>query len=260
MNDEKNEKLMRAMSEIDDDLIAEAREYRHSRSRWVRWSALAACLALVMLCVPMILQSLTVIGGLSSKSEADMNDGMSEGMQNGEETEADAEADWESSAGVDSELSDDTIAGPGYDTIYDPVYEEISALYSKTDWVPLNEEEVTLSVGQGARNKKRILIYESSTGDCIRLLYSSIDFVPMTVSVTVNSADGKKVITGDGDNREWIKISVNGFEADDLPQDEGNFEIVIDLSAIAAEPSWQMSDRVWISGVGTLLLAEGTLE
>ncbi len=55
MSREKEQILLRAMSDIDDELIEDARrEGKLSSHRWVRWGALAACLALLALSTPLL--------------------------------------------------------------------------------------------------------------------------------------------------------------------------------------------------------------
>lgn len=48
----KHEKLMRAMGEIDEDLILEAHEERRAKTIWIRFAASAACFALLVLIAP----------------------------------------------------------------------------------------------------------------------------------------------------------------------------------------------------------------
>lgn len=53
-------KIVKAMDNIDNDLISNAVEYKRTKKKnsWVKWGAMAACLCLVVMMVPAVLNTM----------------------------------------------------------------------------------------------------------------------------------------------------------------------------------------------------------
>ena len=244
MNDEKNEKLMRAMGEIDEDLIEEALEVRRPRNRWVRWSALAACLAFLMICTPILLPLLRVVGAGGAKEEFDEDYCYSAevGEDNRLETiqsmsDKSENADWFGELLDQLENANSKVEEP-----------DMELSDGKKEEDPSGKEDERFAAVEDKSDSTDTVRLGVATAETVKLYFKKSDREAVEVTVYLArrgerteerrlSTDG----TGEG-LADSVHIFVDGEPADRLPSEPGEYEIVLDFSALMAESEWTVAE------------------
>lgn len=244
----KNEKLIRAMSEIDDDLIAEAHENKKPRILWVRWSALAACLAVVILCVPALLHGL---GGVS-KAEMDAA------------TVGDKDLYY---SPIENSAAEDVKQGVHGNISYEGVLDEIkdaidgfmngSGSNEKAEEIPeCGEPLYSYTVGQTAQACGMTVAYVSADEISISFHVKKTDDRPFVLRITAEDGTGARTVLTEEDS-EYFAITVNGEKVETLPDKAGEYDVTVDFSAILQDKGWQIDDRVIIGETAILIWEQG---
>lgn len=243
----KNEKLMRAMGEIDEDLILEAREARKPRVHWVRWSALAACLAFLMLCTPVLLVIQDGMGSQKAEMEAGNQVNLSDRVQ-------DLEDKTHGSLGLDDvkEATDqihDSLAE--YDK--EELLEMIKELQEK-----LKEENGTAQyrVGDTVRTDRAALVYQAADATSVSFYIKKTTNDPLVLLVgvyRVGEEDSLWVVSTDGEYRDYLSFTVNGETVTELPSETGGYDITVDLSVLTQNQDWCVSDWLVIEDICVLI-------
>ena len=245
----KNEKLMRAIGEIDEDLIAEAHETVKPRKRWVRWSAMAAGFALLIACVPLLMMALG--GHLAFDAAPEME------MATGGDLYYSGVADSSVSAGG---LKDALDWNTDHEMIKDIVGsfqgEANSPAEEKAEEAPEYGEPVhSCRVGETVRVEGLAVQYLSANETSMDLHIKKNDNVPLVISITVLSSDGETesawLASSDRDG-EYFAFAVNGEKTETLPSEGGAYDITVDFSAFLKNGA-RLSPRVVINDTLVLI-------
>lgn len=245
----KNEKLIRAMGEIDEDLILEAHESKKPRMLWMRWSALAACLAVVILCLPGLLHGLT--GASKADMEMDMvGQDLYYSATGGNGVPAEATKD---------ELQSD-ISMNGYtDGIKDIIQNLINggASSEKAEEMPeCGESLYCYRVGETAQVYGMTVQYVSADESSITLAVNKTNDTPLVLSVTAMDENSSRSVSTEKDG-EYFAMTVNGERVKTLPHEAGDYDITVDFSAILQDKGWQIDERVIIGDNVILIWEQG---
>lgn len=254
----KNEKLMRAMGEIDEDLILEAHEVKKPRNRWVRWSALAACLALMMLCTPVLV---LLFGAMGGAKEADMkaetdNECYYSAEDCGERVTAlEGKADSAISAieDIKEELAQAGLQDA--DEANKALLEQLEKLQEELAQNSEKLEEAAYHVGDTVRTDGVTLVYLSADDTSVSFHITKTTNDPLSVSVGVFGVDSTEdswLASTDGEGCEYLSVTVNGEKASGLPGAAGAYDITVDLSALLQNDKWRVSEWIVIDGVCAL--------
>ena len=254
----KNEKLMRSIGEIDEDLIAEAHETTKPRARWIRWSAMAAGFALLVACVPLLM--LTLGGSLAFDAAAP-------------EMEMVADADhYYSGAGASSVTVQGEVNGnltwadekdsSKIEEILDALQKgENGEILPTDEAMPETEAagntEQVYHVGDTAREAGLAVQYLAADETAMKLHIKKNDNTPLTISVTVISRDGETEsawIVHSKRDVESFGFTVNGEKSDVLPTEAGAYDITVDFSALLKGGDRRLSERVVINDTLVLIL------
>lgn len=206
----KNEKLMRAMSEIDEDLILEAHAERRVIPFWTRLGAIAACLLLVVLLVPQMLQNGGVDVFPTAKDEVEMDAEMnSPEIPDKSESYNGAAEDvtLESSVQNPAEMEKDDGS-----FVYGDLLLEIRESRIQT---ALSEQGNAYSLGTTVENEYGKVTFTDRSKSTVTMKVSlRKDFTLSVFSATSGT---------------W-RLTVNGEAAEKFPDKAGEYEIVIDFS------------------------------
>ena len=218
----KYEKLMRAIGEIDEDLIAEAHEEKRAKLIWVRFAACAACVALVAFAVPNVLDMM----GAGAAMEMDQIEAPLENMEALspetdrnfalEETPS-SSADSKVEAEWDKELSDMGQAAPDV------------------------AEGVKMQLALDEQNGLAYPLGVSVEKEYGKVMFTNRSKSTVTMKLSLLRDYGVKVYSVS--SGVW-SLTVNGEKAEDFPNKAGVYEIVIDVSRD------NPPDMVFVEGFG----------
>lgn len=228
----KYEKLMRAIGEIDEDLIAEAREEKRAKLIWVRFAACAACFALIVVAVPHLMDMM----GAGAAMEMDQVEAPMENMgalspetdRNValEETPS-SSADSKDEAEWDENLSDKEQAAP-------EVAEGIKIQLA------LNEQNgLAYPLGVSVEKEYGKVMFTDRSKSTVTMKLSLLRDYPVAVYAVSSGV--------------W-SLTVNGEKAEAFPHKAGTYEIVIDVSRD------NPPDMVFVEGFGVFSWNYETLE
>lgn len=249
----KNEKLMRAMGEIDEDLILEAREVRKPRVHWVRWSALAACLAFLMLCTPVLFVILDGMGSGKEEMEGDCEIYYSEEDSNSKNSKPLSEGKTDGSLGFDDvkeSASADQIQDALEESDDEELLEKIKKLQEKLED---GEGMAQYHVGDTVRTDKASVVYVSSDASSVSLHIKKNTDDPLVFSVIVYDAEEAWTVSTEGEDRDAFSVTVNGEKVNELPDEAGVYDITVDLSTLTQNPNWRLSDWLVIEDICILI-------
>ena len=210
----KNEKLMRAMSEIDEDLILEARTPRKVKVKWARWSALAACLAFLMVVTPVYL--FMINGGASME----------------------ADAVFQPSGKDEADLSLPEVPAEGiYDASLDEKLEYSDIIQSIDGEKNGKPSDYRYSVGEAVTEKGQSIDFCAADESSLSFYVKKSTDEPLLVLVQITDAEGKIQITASPDEISYLSLTVNGELCEELPDKAGRYDIKLALT----EPDLRIS-------------------
>ena len=204
----KNEALIRAMSEIDEDLILEAHEApKRARTLWIRWGTVAACLLMAVLIVPRIIENggADFFPGSMEKAEADME------MMSPEVADKNGICDGTA----------DNVGG----AIEAPTEEDVDEeILSTSDMIQLAlaEQGEAYSIGTIIKSKHGSAVITDREGDIVTLCVTLLRNEKLSICSATSGV--------------W-RLTVNGEATEELPDRTGTYEIDIDFSG---DPSLDM--------------------
>ena len=217
----KNEVLMRAMSEIDEDLILEAHEApKRAKTLWIRWGAAAACLLMAVLLVPRVVEN----GGAdffpAAKEEADME------LMSPETADKNEMYD-----GASDDVSG-TITTPAEEDVEEE--EEVLSM-SEMMKLALKEQGGAYPIGTTIENKHGSVVLTDRWGE--------------TIAMRVTLLRNERLSIYSATSGIW-KLTVNGESVEKLPDRVGAYEIVIDFSG---DPTL---DMIFIENFGVFSISD----
>ena len=217
----KNEVLIRAMSEIDEDLILEAHEApKRAETLWIRWGAAAACLLMAVLLVPRVVENggADFFPGSLEKAEADME------MMSPETADKNEMYDGAS----------DDVSG----TITTPTEEDVEEEVLSTGemiQLALAEQGGAYPIGITIENKHGSVALTARVGD--------------TVTLRVTLSRNEPLVIYSATSGVW-RLTVNGETVEKLPDRAGTYEIVLDFSG---DPTL---DMIFIENFGVFSISD----
>ena len=240
----KNEKLMRAMGEIDEDLIAEAHEQKKPRVYWARWSALAAGLVLLVVSFPLL--GMILMGGLAAGGAMVEMDAVMEDIAMGGRAPAEKSEDNIYSADLENGGAGSVIEGV-FDDMESPEVEG-SSREEPTDVIGICHVGITI------RAEGMALTNMGIDGAVYRMNVKKSDDRPLVLKVIIVRKDGAatKTFSSDGEGKNYFSFTVNGENADALPCEAGAYDIVADLSQIFDLFGEENAVLVLVDGIGFL--------
>ena len=243
----KNEKLMRAIGEIDEDLIAEAHETQRPRVRWARWSALAAGLVLLVVASPLL--GMILVGGFANGGAMAEMDAVMEDIYMGGQAPAE---------NVDKIYSaTDKSNGAGY-----IVGDLAGGIDNSEAETPSKEDSAEMigicHVGKTLRTDGMALTNMGVEGAVYQMNVKKSDDRPLVLKAMVIRVDGSTVQTfsSDGEGKKYFAFTVNGEKEETLPCTAGAYDITADLSALFALYGEENAILVLVDGVGFLVGGE----
>ena len=215
----KNETLIRAMGEIDEDLILEAHEVpMRAKTLWIRWGAAAACLLMAVLVVPRVVEN----GGAdffpAAKEEADME------LMSPETADKNEMYDGAS----------DDVSG----TITTPTEEDVEEEVLSTGemiQLALAEQGGAYPIGTTIENKHGSVVLTDRWGETIAMRVTLSRNEPLAICSATAGV--------------W-RLTVNGEATEQLPDRVGAYEIVIDFSG---DPTL---DMIFIENFGVFSISD----
>lgn len=215
----KNEVLIRAMGEIDEDLILEAHEApKRAKTLWIRWGAAAACLLMAVLVVPRVVEN----GGAdffpAAKEEADME------LMSPETADKNEMYDGAS----------DDVSG----TITTPTEEDVEEEVLSTGemiQLALAEQGGAYPIGTTIENKHGSVVLTDRWGETIAMRVTLSRNEPLAIYSATAGV--------------W-RLTVNGEATEQLPDRVGAYEIVIDFSG---DPTL---DMIFIENFGVFSISD----
>lgn len=215
----KNEVLIRAMGEIDEDLILEAHEApKRAKNLWIRWGAAAACLLMAVLLVPRVVEN----GGAdffpAAKEEADME------LMSPETADKNEMYDGAS----------DDVSG----TITTPTEEDVEEEVLSTSemiQLALKEQGGAYPIGTTIENKHGSVVLTDRWGETIAMRVILLRNEPLAIYSATAGV--------------W-RLTVNGEATEQLPDRVGAYEIVIDFSG---DPTL---DMIFIENFGVFSISD----
>lgn len=215
----KNEVLIRAMGEIDEDLILEAHEApKRAKTLWIRWGAAAACLLMAVLVVPRVVEN----GGAdffpAAKEEADME------LMSPETADKNEMYDGAS----------DDVSG----TITTPTEEDVEEEVLSTGemiQLALAEQGGAYPIGTTIENKHGSVVLTDRWGETIAMRVTLSRNEPLAICSATAGV--------------W-RLTVNGEATEQLPDRVGAYEIVIDFSG---DPTL---DMIFIENFGVFSISD----
>ncbi len=217
----KNETLIRAMGEIDEDLILEAHEVpKRAKTLWIRYGAIAACLLMAVLIVPRMIENggADFFPGSMEKAEVDME------MMSPETADKNGMYD-----GVADDISG-AIAPP---TEEDAAESVLST--SEMIQLALKEQGGAYPVGTTIENKHGSVVLTDRWGE--------------TIAMCVTLLRNERLSIYSATSGIW-KLTVNGESVEKLPDRAGAYEIVIDFSG---DPTL---DMIFIENFGVFSISD----
>ncbi len=234
-HNEKSEKLMRAMSEIDEDLIVEARSVRHNRIRLMRWSAIAACFALVAMCTPILVMMLTTVGA-GGKAEVEDLDYAETYFEHDNIKEETPKGD------VQQSMSNDG------NTAWSDILKDLEDIRDK---LALEEK---LDELEGCTEKADGLCGIPVT-DRVELALTKADDRPLELILSILEEIGGnqefRTISSEGSPDDRVVLYVDGKLVTNLPTAEGSYRLTVDFSALLADERCTVNEHFYISGAGS---------
>lgn len=208
----KHEKLMRAMSEIDEDLILEAHEERRATTLWIRFAACAACFAILVLIAPRLARFAedSIAVGEADKEADGILAGMSPEASGEEEVPQYGLDENENAQDASSDVSSESLQNG-----------EIS---KDTLTAQIKELELTKALCEQGEAYPLGTVIENEYG---KVMFTNRSKSTVTMKVTL-LADMKLSVFS-ATSGVW-RLTVNGEEAEAFPDKAGVYEIVIDLS------------------------------
>lgn len=215
----KNEVLIRAMGEIDEDLILEAHEApKRAKTLWIRWGAAAACLLMAVLVVPRVVEN----GGAdffpAAKEEADME------LMSPETADKNEMYDGAS----------DDVSG----TITTPTEEDVEEEVLSTGemiQLALAEQGGAYPIGTTIENKHGSVVLTDRWGETIAMRVTLSRNEPLAICSATAGV--------------W-RLTVNGEATEQLPDRVGAYGIVIDFSG---DPTL---DMIFIENFGVFSISD----
>jgi len=234
----KNEKLMRAIGQIDEDLILEARQAVRPRRKYVRWAALAACLALVLLASPVVLLGTMGAGG-AAKEEADM------------EMEVDNCSKYEGENWLDEIFN--TVISSSSSQLQPPNAEGMFSEDGKAfdsaetpDIIPL-----VYPKGNAVERPEGTLILTEMTDSTVRFRWIAKTECSLIIKPFLRCKDPNK---GYGYQDSMLPpltvVYVNGVRAHELPQAPGEYDIVLDFTKVLEAHDLILVRYIGVNGFG----------
>ena len=216
----KNEALMRAIGEIDEDLILEAHEVPRVKTPWLRFGAIAACLMLAILIVPRMMGNVGTdfFPGSMEKTEADME------MMSPEVADKNGTYD-----GAADDIGS-AIAPPAEEDAAESVLST-----SEMIQLALKEQGGAYPISTAVENKHGSVVLTDRVGE--------------TVAMHVTLLRNEQLSIYSATSGVW-QITVNGESADTFPDRAGAYEIVIDFSG---DPSL---DMIFIENFGVFSISD----
>ena len=218
----KNEKLMRAMSEIDEDLILEAHEERRVIPFRTRLGVIAACLLLVVLLIPQMLQNGGVDVFPTAKDEAEMDAATNMGGLAPSESFKD-NMESPSYSLEDNEGKDGFSGAP----------EEVSR--AEIIKLALREQGGAYPIGTTIENEHGSVVLTDRWGETIAMRVILLEDEPLSIYSATSGV--------------W-RLMVNGEAAEAFPDRAGAYEIVIDFSGDSS------LDMIFIEGFGVFSISD----
>lgn len=217
----KNEVLMRAMSEIDEDLILEAHEApKRAKTLWIRWGAAAACLLMAVLLVPRVVENggADFFPGSLEKAEADME------LMSPETADKNEMYDGAS----------DDVSGSIIPPTEEDVEEEVLSTGEMIQ-LALAEQGGAYPIGITIENKHGSVVLTDRWGE--------------TIAMRVTLLRNERLSIYSATSGIW-KLTVNGESVEKLPDRVGAYEIVIDFSG---DPTL---DMIFIENFGVFSISD----
>lgn len=270
----KNEKLMRAMGEIDEDLILEAREERRPRPKWIRWSALAACLALVMLCSPVLI---SVFGGAhgadpeheafspetdAPATELEVPDKEPEEMtgQN-DSANADEIAELQKQLQQQKEALEAAKAAAeaakaAAGKLEHQAMENANAALLKQIQELLKALE-TEKANPSSETSDEELSYMIPVKSVVNFILEKKVDAPVSIVVRiqdVGGVSGEWTLSTERGIGDWVILLVDGERVDKLPSEAGSYEVCLDFSALLSSDFFKVNEDFEITSEKQFLI------
>lgn len=217
----KNEVLMRAMSEIDEDLILEAHEApKRAKTLWIRWGAAAACLLMAVLLVPRVVENggADFFPGSLEKAEADME------LMSPETADKNEMYDGAS----------DDVSGSIIPPTEEDVEEEVLST-GEMIRLALAEQGGAYPIGITIENKHGSVVLTERVGSTVTLRVTLSRNEPLAIYSATSGV--------------WC-FTVNGETVEKLPDRAGTYEIVLDFSG---DPTL---DMIFIENFGVFSISD----
>lgn len=217
----KNEVLMRAMGEIDEDLILEAHEApKRAKTLWIRWGAAAACLLMAVLLVPRVIENggADFFPGSLEKAEADME------MMSPETADKNEMYD-----GASDDVSG-TITTPAEGDVEEEVLSTGEMIQ-----LALAEQGGAYPIGTTIENKHGSVVLTDRWGETIAMRVTLLRNEPLAIYSATAGV--------------W-RLTVNGETVEKLPDRAGTYEIVLDFSG---DPTL---DMIFIEDFGVFSISD----
>ena len=217
----KNETLIRAMGEIDEDLILEAHEVpKRAKTLWIRYGAVAACLLMAVLIVPRMIENggADFFPGSLEKAEADME------MMSPETADKN---------GIYDGAADD-ISGSIVPPTEEDVEEEFLSM-SEMMKLALAEQGGAYPIGTTIENKHGSVVLTDRWGE--------------TIAMRVTLLRNERLSIYSATSGIW-KLTVNGESVEKLPDRAGTYEVVLDFSG---DPTL---DMIFIENFGVFSISD----
>ena len=217
----KNEVLIRAMGEIDEDLILEAHEApKRAKTLWIRWGAAAACLLMAVLIVPRMIENggADFFPGSLEKAEADME------LMSPETADKNEMYD-----GASDDVSG-KITTPAEGDVEDEVLSTGEMIQ-----LALAEQGGAYPIGTTIENKHGSVVLTDRWGETIAMRVILLRNEPLAIYSATAGV--------------W-RLTVNGEATEQLPDRAGTYEVVLDFSG---DPTL---DMIFIEDFGVFSISD----
>ena len=240
----KHEKMMRAIGEIDDQLVKEAREKQRAKQIWIRFAACAACVALIGLAVPTVLKMV----GAGSAAEMDQVEAPENMGQLAGKEDGGTDVSAETSAGVTDEVGKTPAEDPSQEA---PAPETETPAKDQTA-----ENDATVETDAPVEAEKEDSAERDAEAAEIEM---SLELLVMLqggahpMGATIEREHGKATVTERTETTVTLEVvllkdmelsvvapysyrwglTVNGVAADSFPNKADSYTIEIDISKTA---------------------------
>ena len=230
----KNEKLMRAIGRIDEDLILEARQTVRPRRKYVRFAALAASLMLIVLAAPVVF--IGTMGAGASKAEMEDEIKSENLYANGTGNWFDIIFNFDVSSDGQIKNSVSLDASCEADESIKFEAESPSLVYPMGDEVV--RIEGTLLLSEMTETTIRLYLIKNTDSELV-----------IKVGILCDSEETKEAYVNTFPADE-IDIYVNGDLATELPYKKGEYDIVLDFTKLLANPELTLARQFTVEGFG----------